>query len=87
MRAADENAFMYSRGSSKRSVFSAEEGEIHGTSSLPGGVSGVLGSPFYVNLLPAWLRNEAYHQLFTEKELLRDAVSLDELVLQPAPAP
>jgi hypothetical protein len=26
--------------------------------SLPGGVSGVLGSPFYLNLLPAWLTNE-----------------------------
>jgi penicillin amidase len=35
-------------------------GEVHAESSLPGGTSGVPGSPFYVNLLPAWLTNDTF---------------------------
>ena len=85
VRAANENAFMYTRGSSKRSVFSAEEGHMHGTSSLPGGISGVLGSPFYLNLLPAWLRNKAYDQLFTEDEVRRGAMSVEQFTSSPNP--
>ena len=85
VRAANENAFIYSRGSSKRSVFSAEEGKMHGTSSLPGGISGVVGSPFYLNLLPAWLRDESYDQLFTADEVSRGALSIDELTTLPNP--
>jgi acyl-homoserine lactone acylase PvdQ len=27
---------------------------------MPGGESGVLGSPFYFNLLPRWLTNDVY---------------------------
>lgn len=69
VRAANENSFTFNRGPSKRSVFEAEPEGMRGTSSLPGGVSGVLGSDFYVNLLPAWLRNEAYDQLFRQSEI------------------
>jgi acyl-homoserine lactone acylase PvdQ len=29
-------------------------------SSLPGGTSGVPGTPFYVNLLPSWLTNDTF---------------------------
>lgn len=80
VRAADENTFMYNRGSSKRSVFVSGEDGMHGTSSLPGGISGVLGSEFYVNLLPDWLRDESYQQLFTEDELQDQVLSLENFV-------
>ena len=35
-------------------------GDIRAESSLPGGASGVPGTPFYVNLLPAWLTNDTF---------------------------
>jgi penicillin amidase len=35
-------------------------GDVHAESSLPGGVSGVPGSPFYLNLLPDWLTNDTF---------------------------
>jgi penicillin amidase len=35
-------------------------GDVHASSSLPGGTSGVPGSPFYLNLLPAWLTNDTF---------------------------
>ncbi|HZA82398.1 MAG TPA: penicillin acylase family protein, partial [Actinomycetes bacterium] len=35
-------------------------GDVDAESSLPGGTSGVPGSPFYVNLLPEWLTNDTF---------------------------
>ena len=35
-------------------------GDVYAESSLPGGTSGVPGSPFYVNLLPEWLTNDTF---------------------------
>src|SRR5918993_42205 len=35
-------------------------GDIHAESSLPGGPSGVPGTPFYVNLLGEWLTNDTF---------------------------
>ena len=69
LRAADEKSFTFDRGPSKRSVFEGEPDGMRGVSSLPGGISGVLGDEFYFNLLPAWLRNEAYDQLFRRDEV------------------
>jgi hypothetical protein len=33
-------------------------GDVYAESSLPGGPSGVPGTPWYVNLLPSWLTND-----------------------------
>jgi penicillin amidase len=63
------NGFTFSSGPSQRFVGEGRDEGIRGVSSLPGGISGVLGSPFYVNLLPQWLTNHAYRQLFTEDDL------------------
>ena len=35
-------------------------GSIEGRTVLPGGMSGVLTSPFYANLLGRWLTNDTY---------------------------
>jgi penicillin amidase len=63
------NGFTFGAGPSQRFVSEARDEGMRGVSSLPGGISGVLGSPFYLNLLPQWLTNHAYRQLFTEDEL------------------
>jgi penicillin G amidase len=54
------NGFMVGGGPAHRYVASIESDEIESVSSLPGGESGVLGSPFHVNLLPRWLTNETF---------------------------
>ena len=80
VRAANENSFTFDHGPSKRSVFEAQANGMRGVSSLPGGISGVLGSDFYFNLLPAWLRNEAYDQLFRQNEIEDQVLSQSEFV-------
>lgn len=80
VRARDEKSFTFSRGPSKRSVFVAEEDGMEGASSLPGGVSGVLGSKYYLSLLPSWLRNQTYKQLFDEEELREQTISLEQFI-------
>ncbi|HWC15912.1 MAG TPA: penicillin acylase family protein [Terriglobales bacterium] len=80
VRAFDENAFVFKKGPSKRSVYVASPEGIRSVSSLPGGVSGVLGSDFYFNLLPAWLRNEAYEQLFEQEQIERVLESEEKFI-------
>jgi penicillin amidase len=80
IRAAKENSFTFDHGPSKRSVFEGQANGMRGVSSLPGGVSGVLGSEFYFNLLPSWLRNEAYDQLFRQNEIEERKSSQTEFV-------
>jgi acyl-homoserine lactone acylase PvdQ len=69
------NGFMFDNGPSERFVSEARPDGIYSVSSLPGGTSGVLGSPYYVNLLPQWLVNHAYTQLFDDEELERNTAS------------
>lgn len=61
-RAASTNAFMFAHGPNRRyvGVPGTAPGSIVGQTALPGGMSGVLTSPFYANLLGAWLLNESY---------------------------
>jgi penicillin G amidase len=51
-----------------------------GEMSLPGGESGVLGSPFYVNLLEQWLTNRTHPLRHTRAELAGDVVSRETIV-------
>lgn len=80
VRAASVNGFMFSHGPSNRSVYEALPLGMRGVSALPGGISGVLGSPLYLNLLPAWLTNTAYDQLFRTSELQHEISSVMKLV-------
>ena len=59
-RAASADAFMFGSGPVRRAVAEARPDGIRAVTSLPGGASGVLGSPFYANLLPGWLTDEAF---------------------------
>jgi penicillin amidase len=56
------NGFMFDSGPLRRTVSSVQSigSGIEAVSSLPGGASGELGSPFHLNLLGGWLTNEVF---------------------------
>ena len=61
IRADATNEFGFGGGPANRYVSEARApGDIHAESSLPGGTSGVPGTPYYVNLLPEWLTNDTF---------------------------
>jgi penicillin G amidase len=60
VRAAGVNSFMFGSGPVRRTVAEARADGIYEETSLPGGTSGFVGSPFYMNLLPMWLTNDAF---------------------------
>ncbi|MDX1582595.1 MAG: penicillin acylase family protein [Thermoanaerobaculia bacterium] len=59
-RADGLNDFMFGSGPVRRFVAEGHPDGIVAETSLPGGTSGTLGNPFYANLLPMWLTNEAF---------------------------
>lgn len=59
-RAATLNGFMFSSGPNRRMVSEGTSDGINAVTSLPGGVSGRLGDPLYINLLRPWLTNDAF---------------------------
>ena len=59
-RAQDFDDFMYGSGANRRYVGQAGRRRIRAISALPGGPSGVLGSPWYGSLLNRWLTNDGY---------------------------
>lgn len=69
IRGDSENEFMFFFGPSQRSVAEGLPSGMKGVSSLPGGISGVLGSPLYFNLLPQYLINGTYDQYLRMNEL------------------
>lgn len=60
LRANDANGFVSTHGAVFRMVTTGGPGLVRGVSSVPGGVSGVLGSARYADLLLGWLTNEAF---------------------------
>lgn len=70
----DANGFRFGSGPNRRYVGVAGRGpgQIAGETALPGGISGVPGSPFYTNLLPRWLANDYYPLRIGTGEILQD---------------
>jgi penicillin amidase len=62
IRAAASNDFMFGSGPNRRyvGVPGSTPGSIDAETALPGGMSGVLTSPFYANLLGRYLTNDTY---------------------------
>jgi len=83
VRAASENAFMFGSGPNDRFVSEAPPEGMHAASVWPGGTSGILGSPFYFNMLLDWLTNDAFPLPFTREEVEDSALSVTRFV--PAP--
>jgi penicillin amidase len=63
-RATTVNGFMFSSGPNRRYVGEMAPAGVRGESSLPGGVSGVVTSPWFTNLLMPWLTNDTYEMHF-----------------------
>lgn len=81
-RAASSEAFRYGSGPSRRYVGQVVRSPVRfdGRTALPGGASGVLGSPYYVNLLGRWLTNDAYGMRHRMKDVQKDVAEREVFV-------
>jgi penicillin amidase len=79
-RADSVDSFMFGSGPSNRLVVSLDAEEVRAESVWPGGVSAQPSSPFYLNLLPLWLRNQTVPLLTRESDLERDTASLTHFI-------
>jgi penicillin amidase len=84
-RADSVNEFMFGSGPVRRYVGrpGVAPGSIAGWTSMPGGESGVLGSPFFFNLLPRWLTNDVYPVRQRHDDVQADV--LVRTIYRPAP--
>jgi penicillin amidase len=80
VRAFDVNAFMFGSGPNRRFVGQLAPGRTRAVSALPGGTSGEVGDPHYVDLLPDWLTDEAYPQPLRWSVLQKTFVMVDRFV-------
>jgi len=64
-RAASAASFMFGGGSSRRIIAEMAPSGIRAWQIIPGGQSGLAGSPAHVNMLGRWLTN-SYHQVFID---------------------
>ncbi|MEN8692826.1 MAG: penicillin acylase family protein [Desulfobacterales bacterium] len=72
-RADSSDDFLFDAGPARRYVGQPHRAprRIEAETSLPGGESGVLGSPFYANLLEQWLINDTYKLRHRLKDILK----------------
>ncbi|MBV8201364.1 MAG: penicillin acylase family protein [Acidobacteria bacterium] len=71
IRVGGENDFMFGSGPARRFIGEMVPGAIAAEEIIPGGESGVAGSPERANQLGAWL-TDRYHQLLITSEQVRD---------------
>ena len=74
LRASDDGSFMYGAGASRRYVADFASRRISARSSLPGGPSGDIFSPFFGTLLDRWLTNDTYPLRQRPSDIFRGAV-------------
>ena len=81
-RADDSGDFMFGSGPSRRYVGTASPTHpgINGRTVLPGGESGVLGSPLYANILGRWLTNDSYDIRQRMHDVQQSAASTQKFV-------
>jgi penicillin amidase len=61
VRADATGEFGFGSGPANRYVAEPRgPGDVRASSSLPGGTSGIPGTPYYLNLLPGWLTNDTF---------------------------
>ena len=73
---------MFDSGPSRRYVGAASPTHpgINGRTVLPGGESGVLGSPLYANILGRWLTNDSYDIRQRMNDVQQSAASTQKFV-------
>jgi penicillin amidase len=81
-RADDSDDFMFGSGPSRRYAGEASRAPhgISGRTVLPGGESGVLGSPLYANILGRWLTNDSYDIRQRNNDVKHSAASTQKFV-------
>ena len=81
-RADSSNDFMFGSGPSRRYIGESSRSPrgIKGRTVLPGGESGVLGSPLYANILGRWLTNDYYDIRQRVRDVKQSAASLQKFV-------
>ena len=81
-RADSSNDFMFGSGPSRRYVGESSRSPrgISGRTVLPGGESGVLGSPLYANILGRWLTNDYYDIRQRVRDVKKSAASIQKFV-------
>ncbi len=80
-RAQSVDDFMFGSGPANRFVAVADPARgVHAESIWPGGTSGVLGSPHYVDLLPLWLTNDTIPLLQQDGSLPGELESVTKFV-------
>lgn len=72
------DSFMFSAGATGRFVSQFKRNRVKAQSSLPGGESAIPGSPFYLNLLEPWLRNETHRLTVSLEEVEGEAWSIEQ---------
>ena len=75
VRGDNSDAFMFDHGPAHRFISEATPSGIRAVMSSPGGPSGVLGSPYYVSLLPGWLSNDGFPLLIHKHDVDAHAAS------------
>jgi penicillin G amidase len=80
VRAEGADEFMFTTGPARRFVSEPSWREPFSESIWPGGTSGVLGSPWYLNFLPLWLTKEAIPLLLDHAEVQRQAAEVIRFV-------
>ncbi len=76
VRANNAASFMFSHGAVNRFVAEGLRWGMRAESAWPGGTSGVLGSPYYSNLLPGYLTNDTVPLLIRAIDLARATATL-----------
>lgn len=69
-RASSLDGFMFGSGPVRRTVAEGQPGRVFEVTSLPGGASGRVGDPLYINLLRPWLTNEAFELPLLQRAVL-----------------
>ncbi len=80
VRVSDSDSFMFNVAPTGRFVARAAPFGVRAITSVPGGESNVPGSPYYVNLLDAYLKNEAFPLLVSRRAVKSNAVSTQRFV-------
>jgi penicillin amidase len=86
-RADGVNEFMFGSGPARRFVGVLDPAGIDAEEILPGGQSGVLGSPAYANQLGRWLTNQYHPLLLNPEAVVADATSTEEFLPGCTPGP
>ncbi len=86
-RADGLNDFMFGAGPARRFVGVLDPNGIQADQIIPGGESGVLGSPHYASQLGRWLTNDYHPLLLTADDVQGDSVSRQEFAAACTPGP